>query len=396
MMVLNDVISFAGRARLPKLARSRIDTCSVKWAKTAAGEKVFPMHLADMEFLTAPAVAAAIKKRSEHGLYGYTYYPETMLDPYLSWVTFRYKWEINKKSVSVCHGVLQSVNTAINAFSEPGDGIIIQPPVYHPFYHLIRRNGRIVLENPLKNVNGRYCMDTRGLELLAKKAKLLILCNPHNPVGRVWKAEELDEAGYICLKNNVLIISDDIHCDFTYGLSYTPIASLSQAYAKNCVTCHSPSKTFNLAGLNSSVAVIQDPGLMRAFEKEKIRSGFGRINLFAVKAMEAAYRHGAGWLDGLTGYLKANINATLDIISSSKNISTCRPEGTYLMWLDFRKTGLKEADVQKRLIEKAGVLLEPGSIFGRGGRGFHRMNIACGRKQLLDYVGRIKAEFNAA
>lgn len=392
MYICNEIGASKKRHNLDREV-ARKGTFSVKWAE-ASGKNIFPMHLADMEFLTEEKISKALRKRAGHGIYGYTFYPETMLDAAVSWFGRRHGWEINRENVSICHGVLASINIAVRAFSKPGDKVIIQPPVYQPFSRIISANGRTVLENRLIYNNNRYEINFDELSALAKKASLLILCNPHNPVGRVWNRDELNRLGSICAKNRVRIISDDIHCDFSYGARYTPVASINKSFAGISATCYSPSKTFNMAGLNASITVIPDKSMFRKFEEERVRSGFGRINIFGMLAMEAAYRHGGQWLENVLSYIKGNLNSAAKMIAGSKNIGLAAPEGTYLAWLDFRKCGLKESEIQKRLQEQVKIILEPGSVFGEAGRGFYRLNVSCSRPVLEKHMARMIAEFD--
>ena len=372
---------------------NRQGTNSVKWSK-AAGEGLFPMHLADMEFLTDFKIVSAISERSKHAVYGYTHYPETLFDSAGNWFGRRHNWGLKKEWISVCHGVISSLNTAVRAFSKAGGKIIIQPPVYNQFYSAIENNGRIVRENRLVYKNNRYEINFEEFAELAKDAEIFMLCNPHNPVGRVWTKEELTLLGDICLKNNVRVISDDIHCDFTYGAGYTPLASLKSSYENICLTCLSPSKTFNLAGLNASIAVIPCKLMREKFDAEMTKNGLGRVNIFGMAALEAAYSGGDAWLDNVLEYLKGSLTLATEILSGLKNGRLVVPEGTYLLWVDLGKANLDESVMVDILRHKVGIISEPGSSFGAQGNGFIRLNMACSRGLLEKYLTRLVDAFN--
>ncbi|PNR92802.1 MalY/PatB family protein [Petrotoga sp. 9PWA.NaAc.5.4] len=366
----------------------RKNTDSVKWngLKELYGrDDVIPMWVADMDFKSPPQIIKALKERADHGIFGYPMVDENYFDPFIIWIKKRHSWEIDKSWIVPADGVVDALKIAILAYSKPGDNVVIQSPVYYPFYNIIKANGRMILKNPLKlNKNG-YEMDFEDLDakLNMNRTKLLILCNPHNPVGRVWKKEELERLSEVCLKRDIIILSDEIHSDLVYSPNkHLPISSLSQDIQKKVLSFYAPSKTFNLPGLHASFVVIPDDKLRNEY-KNMIKSvSTDSLNIFGMTSAKAAYENGEEWLNELLEYLMNNIKFVLKFFSENMpDLKIIEPEGTYLMWMDFRKYG-DESTVKDILINKAKVGLEEGSIFGEEGNGFFRMNIAC-PKELL-------------
>lgn len=374
----------------------RTDTHSEKWdgrAQVFGRADVLPLWVADMDFPAPAPVVAAVAKRAAHGIYGYTARPDALSAAVMDWTATRHGWNLKQDWLIHTPGVVPAINMAINAFTRPGEGILIQPPVYPPFFRTIANNDRRIVQNPLQYENGRYTINYADLEAkLDQGVKMLVLCSPHNPVGRVWSRDELARLGELCLRREVVIVSDEIHSDIVFpGNAHIPLATVSESLARCTVTCIAPSKTFNVAGFSASVTIIPDQGLRARFRDIIKRWGMGSGNIFGMTAMEAAYRHGANWLDQLLAYL--NENAILVAEYLRKNIpplKTVRPEGTYLAWLDCRELAIDQAALGRLMIETAGVGLNDGLDFGEEGRGFMRLNFGCPRSILLEGLQRIE------
>jgi len=374
----------------------RKNTHSAKWdgVKIQHGDKdILPLWVADMDFQTAPPVIEALKKQAEHGIFGYPLRPKSYLDAVVDWVERRHGWKIDPKWLTYSPGVVTALNLCILTYSRPGDGVIVQPPVYYPFYRTIENNGRRILSNPLKIETDRYVMDFDNLEKQAgPRTRIMILSSPHNPIGRVWKSEELQRVGNFCVDNDVVLVSDEVHSDLVFkGNKHVPIASISDDIASRAITCIAPSKTFNLAGLKTSVLIIPDSKIRRQYETTLQNLSLGMDNSFGLVALEAAYSHGEEWLDALLAYLEANMEFTIQYFEKHiPRIKARRSEATYLLWLDCRGLGLNDKDLDCFMLEKAGVWLDDGPMFGRGGSGFQRINIACPRAILEQALNRIE------
>jgi cystathionine beta-lyase len=375
----------------------RTGTGSVKWdlAEVFFGRPgLLPLWVADMDFESPPEVQAALAERARHGIYGYT---SPKLDYYQSltaWFKKRHSWDIKYEWLYFSPGVVPAINLVIQTYTEPGERVIIQKPVYYPFMLAISNNGREIINNPLQLMNGRYRIDFDDLEMKAKDpaVKLMILCSPHNPVGRVWTRDELTRVGEICGSHDVLVLSDEIHCDLTYiNHRHIPFGSISDAFLMNSIACISPSKTFNLAGLQTAGLVIADPGLGRKYKNTIDRLGLLGPNLFGAEALAAAYAHGGPWLDAVMTYISGNLSYLKEYISENiPRIAVVEPEGTYLVWLDFRALGLDKISLKQLMLEKARVALDDGFIFGSPeGDGFMRINIACPRATLAEALLKI-------
>ncbi|MHA1727546.1 MAG: MalY/PatB family protein [Promethearchaeota archaeon] len=380
----------------------RTNSNSAKWDKKVlekgfGDSELLPLWVADMDFRAPSPIINALVKRAEHGIYGYSILPSSFFESVLSWFKRRYGWNIDKKWLCQTPGVIPALNVAVNAFCNPGDKVILQNPAYYPFYRVIENNGCRVLLNPLKLTNNRYTMDFEDLEKKVKdpRAKMIILCNPHNPVGRVWTAAELTQLGEICIENDILIISDEIHCDLIYpgsGYEFTNFATINDQFAQKSITCTSTSKTFNLAGLKISNIVIKNQKICQTFKNTQTNLGVGAPNLFAVTAMEVAYKQEIceNWLEALLQYIKGNLEFLKAYVKEKlPQIKVIEPEGTYLVWLDFRALDLEHKELEKLMRGKAKVALDEGYIFGKGGEGFQRMNIATPRSILKDALDRI-------
>lgn len=375
---------------------NRKGTSSVKWDyldRVFGNSGVMPMWVADMDFEAPQPVIDAVVKRARHGVYGYTNRSDAFYASIAGWTEKRHGWHVERDWISACPGVVPAISLNILSFTEPGDKVLVQSPVYHPFFSSIEDNGRVIVNNRLKQEGGRYVMDYEDLDAkLGSGVKVMILCSPHNPVGRVWSREELTRVGELCVKHNVILISDEIHSDLIYsGNVHTPTASLSEELAQRTVTCLAPSKTFNIAGLSTSIAIIPNRELHQKFNSTVKSIGIEMSNLFGITALEAAYTHGAEWLDQLLVYLEGNVDFLLDYFKSSiPRIKVYKPEGTYLMWLDCRELGMAQKDLVSFFIHKAQVGLNDGAAFGAGGEGFMRMNIACPRSVLEEGLRRIE------
>jgi len=374
----------------------RSKTQSVKW--DSFKNDLLPLWVADMDFRAPQPIIKAIIQRAEHGIYGYTYYPSSYYDVLLKWFKRRYNWVIKKKWLVFTPGVISAINLTIQAFSNPGDKIIVQNPVYYPFYGAIQTNGRQILLNPLKLLNGRFQMDFEDLEQKIKdpRAKLLILCSPHNPVGRVWTMDELTQLGELCIENGIRIIADEVHCDLIYpGYKHTNFASISEKFAQNSITCTSASKTFNVPGLQLSNIIIPNQKLWQTFnnslESVFLPEDYGYLpNTLSIVAIQAAFEKCEDWLDSLILYLRDNLEFLKSFINKNlPQINIIEPEGTYLVWLDFRKLGMTPIQLDTFLREKAKIILDEGYKFGQGGEGFERINIACPRSILEEALNRI-------
>lgn len=341
-------------------------------------EDVIPMWIADMDFIVAPFIADAIKNRAEHGVYGYDFRGKPFFSSMCDWVRRRNGWEIEEDWMVFVPGVVTGLVVSQLAFSGEGDGVVIQPPVYPPFANTVKENGRKLINNPLKFDGERYVVDFEDLDKKLADAAMMILCNPHNPTGRVLTRDELIRIGELCVKHDVVIISDEIHSDIIYQPNrHIHIASLSDEIADRTVTFMAPSKTFNIAGLSSSVAVISNPELREKFETQVQRLHVGGGNSFGNVAFRAAYEYGEEWLGQLLEYMNVNAVYVEEYLNKHiPSVKTFVPEGTYLLWLDFREWGMSGSELREFLIHKAGLGLNDGREFGKEGAGFARMNIA--------------------
>lgn len=376
----------------------RENTESVKYdiRKEVFGRSdVLPMWVADMDFETPEFIREAVIKRARHPIYGYSILSDEYFQAIINWVKNRHQWAIRKEWVSFSPGIVPAINFAVLSYTQSGDGVIVQPPVYFPFFEAIKNNNRKQLNNLLINENGHYRIDFNDLEEKAKSAKLLLLSHPHNPVGRSWTPEELKTLGEICLRNNVIIVSDEIHNDLILpGFKHHPLAALSEEIADITVTCLAPSKTFNMAGLATSSVIIPNPDLRKRFQKTLEQLHIFRGNFFGYTASSAGYRHGARWVDQLMAYIRGNFDLLSDFLEKElPAIHLTPPEATYLAWLDFRETGLSDKEIKDKLIFEAGLGLSPGSVFGEGGEGFQRMNLAAPRAIVQEACKRLKQTF---
>jgi cystathionine beta-lyase len=353
---------------------------------------VMPLWVADMDFKTPDFIVDAVRQRAEHPVYGYTFRPESYSNAIVSWLKRRHDWSVKPEWISFSPGVVAGLTLAIKAFSAEGDGVVVQTPVYNPFFDAVKGTNRRMVENPLKLVDGRYTFDLEDLRgKIDARTRLLLLCNPQNPGGMVWTPDELLGLADICLQNKILIISDEIHSDLIYpGNKHTPMASLSEAIAANTVTCMAPSKTFNMAGLTTSFLVIPNKRHLVRYERELHVPHLHMGNLFGTVALEAAYNNGADWVDQLMIYLRDSFNELQKFVAQKMpKVKVMKPEGTYLIWLDFSAYGLNDDELNQRLIEY-GVGLNRGIQFGKQGSGYMRLNMGCPRSVLMEALERIE------
>jgi len=366
----------------------RMSHDSVKWTimKRRTGlDDLIPLWIADMDFACPPEVVEALQERAAHPIYGYTVNTEGYYTGLIKWMDKRHGWkDIQKDWIIWTPGVVAGFSIAIQAHSQPGDKVIIQPPVYYPFMSQIRGTGRQIVENPLKIVNGNYVMDFEDLALkIDDRTKMIILCSPHNPVGRVWKREELEKLAEICKEKDIIIVSDEIHNDLILGdIKHTPIAIISEDAMQRTVTLVSPSKTFNLAGLTSANAIIPNKKLRIDFNTQ-IRKGSGHSNIFGMIAQDAAYNKGEIWLEELLTYLRGNLKYLEEFLTERIPRLKLYPlEGTFLAWVDCTSLGLNDEELNDFMLKKAKLWLDEGALFGTGGSMFMRINIACPRSLL--------------
>lgn len=379
----------------------RKNTDSLKYdfaAKRGLPEGVLPLWVADMDFRTPPCVIEALVEKSRHGIFGYSDTREDYDEVLHNWFLKQFGWNVQPDWLVKTPGVVFAINIAIRALTDEGDAVLIQQPVYYPFAASIRANRRKLVVNQLVYSEGKYSIDFEDFEekIIQNRVKLFILCSPHNPVGRVWTREELVRLGDICLKHNVLVVADEIHEDFTYpGHRHLVFADVKPEFSEMAITCTAPTKTFNLAGLQISNIFIPNPEIRQRFKKEITRSGYGDPNIMGIVACRAAYKGGSEWLAELKAYLLGNLNDLRDFLTQRlPQIKLVEPEGTYLVWLDCSGLGLDDKELEDFIINKAGLWLDSGTMFGAGGEGFQRINIACPRAILEKALTQLEGAVN--
>lgn len=359
---------------------------------------VLPLWVADMDFRVPDFIVNAIKKRVDHEIYGYTFKPDSYFDAVIGWMKRRHAWQIKKEWISFSPGVVAGLTFAIETFSKPGDGVIVQPPVYFPFFDCVKGTKRKLVENPLKIENGRYTFDFEDLKSkIENNTKLLLLCNPQNPGGMAWTKKELEQLSEICLENDILIVSDEIHSDLVFkGHKHIPLATISDEVAKNSVICMAPSKTFNVAGLASSLVIIPDKTKFNRYERALNVGHIGMGNIFGAVALEAAYKHGDEWLEQMKKYVWENyLFLEAFFAKNLPKVKVMKPEATYLIWLDFREYSMNNEELMKFTINNAKVGLNDGGRFGTGGDGWLRINISCPRSILEEALKRLGKAFSS-
>lgn len=361
---------------------------------SSTGPRLLPMWVADMDFHCPEPVVEALVARAQHRIFGYTSPTDSYYNAIVNWMKKRHGWEIVPEWICITPGVVPALNMLVKTYISPGDKVLIQTPVYYPFNKAIENSDGVVVTNSLVYENGRYTMDFEDLEEKTKdpQVKMAILCSPHNPVGRVWTRDELLRFGEICIKNDVLVVSDEIHGDLILaGYVFTPFAAINDAFAQSSITCTAPSKTFNLAGLKTSNIIIPNEQLRSSYKKTLERTGLKGVSTFGVVALEAAYNHGEEWLAQVMGYVMGNLRYLEEYIAEHLPQITVVPlEGTYLVWLDCRSLGLGKLELKQLMLDEAKVFLDEGYIFGIEGEGFERVNIACPRSVLVEALERIR------
>lgn len=391
------------------IVHNRRGTNSIKWdfayqdgelkqindeVDAEAALKPLPMWLSDMEFQTSPKIIEALQQRAQHGIYGYTKPTDSYYRSISSWISRRYNWDIEEDWLIISAGVMPAVNMAIQAFTEPGEKIIIQTPVFHPFTESIEFNDRVVLRNSLLLEDNKYVMDFDDLEKKAAdpKTKMIVFCSPHNPIGRVWSRQELMRVGEICEKHDLLIVSDEIHCDLVYSWAeFTTFGAVDERFIDRLVVCNGPSKSFNLPGLKTATVIIPNPVLREKFKiiPRNLNELFS-VNIFGTLALQTAYEQGEPWLVQLKKYLEGNYLFLKDYIDQHiPGLRLQEAEGLYLVWIDCRSLGLDEKELRQLFIDDAKVYPEQGSTYGVEGEGYIRLNIACPRKILEGAMKRI-------
>ncbi len=379
----------------------RKNTDSVKYDKLKivfGTDDILPMWVADMDFRTPDFVMKAIKERANHEILGYSIRGNSFFASITNWMYNMHQWKVDKDWISFSPGVVPAVTASVLAFTKPGDKIIVQPPVYFPFFTSVLNTGRQIIYNQLKLENKSYRFDFEDLKKqIDSRTKMIILCHPHNPVGRVWTKAELTELADICLKNDILILSDEIHSDLVFkSHKHIPIAAISEEIAQNTIATYAPSKTFNLAGLSSSVVIIPNKKLKSTFDNFLNDFHLNGGNVFGNVALEAAYSHGKEWLTEMLLYLEGNTDLIRQFAKKHESkMDLIEPEATYLLWLDFRKMNLNDKDLESFLLKKAKLGLNPGTMFGAGGQGFHRINIACPRALVVQALKQLDEALNS-
>ncbi|MDR3354326.1 MAG: pyridoxal phosphate-dependent aminotransferase [Synergistaceae bacterium] len=374
--------------------------CS-KWdgaARVFGREGLLPFWVADMDFRSAPEIIEALREKVEFGVFGYPIMTGEARAAVAGWERRRHGWDVDAGDVAFVPGVVTGLSAAVRAFTEPGDGVIIQTPVYAPFFRVVSDNGRVVIENPLMETEERFTMDFDNLERVIesnKNARAMILCSPHNPVARVWSEEELSRLSGICASRGIMIIDDEIHQDLVYSdARHIPIASLSKDLSPLVITLVAPSKTFNIAGLHASAWIASDRAVAAKMRRELGMIDSDSLNLMSLTALEAAYSKGEPWLDEALAYLEANRDFMEAFLSEKMpRVKMKHPEGTFIFWLDFREYGLRGDELQRVLVEDAGVALNRGTDFGKSGDGFARLNIGCPRRSLEEGLCKIERAF---
>ena len=378
----------------------RYNTGSVKYdtaERSGMPADVMPMWVADMDFRAPDEIVSRMRQLCDFGVYGYTMVTDSYFDAVRNWFSSRFDWEVERKWLVTTPGVVFALSAAVKAFTEPGEGVLIQRPVYYPFTEVVENNGRVVVNSSLRYDKGSYAIDYEDLEakLARDDVKLMLICSPHNPVGRVWTRDELSKVCRLCLKYNVKMVSDEIHADFVFAnREHVPLTSLSEQVRENCVVCTAPSKSFNLAGLQISNIFIPNRDMRHAFRRELEKTGLFGVNMVGLCACQAAYESGGEWLDQLKEYLEGNIQFLKSFVNEHMpRIKVVDTEGTYLVWMDLQELNL--VDQKDFIVNKAGLWLDTGSMFGDEGRGFERINVACPRTVLEEALNRLKRAYDA-
>lgn len=371
----------------------RRGTCSYKW-DSAKNEDVLPMWVADMDFRTAPAIVDALRRRVEHGIFGYTRVPDSYYQAVIDWFVRRHRWTIEREWIIYTSGVVPALSAVIKALTQPGDRVLVQTPVYNCFFSSIRNNRCEIVSSPLVYANNTFSIDfdDLGRKAADPKVKVMLLCNPHNPAGRVWTREELTRIGEICIRNGVTVVADEIHCELTLpGHIYTPFASISEEFLAHSITCLSPSKAFNIAGLQIANIVCADDVVRAKIDRSINDNEVCDVNPFGVVATQAAYNESEEWLKQLLDYLSQNYSCMRDFCKMYlPEFPITVLEGTYLVWMDCRKFGISSEELEHQLVNEAKLWLNAGRMYGAEGEGFMRWNIACPRAVLIEGLKRFR------
>lgn len=379
-------------------AIDRRGTRSIKWDRMEQiyqledASDILPMWIADMDFAAPQQVVDAIKERLEHPIFGYSYVCDGCKEAIVHWYERRHHWHIEAETILFHHGVVPAIASIIETFTELNDRVAISTPVYPPFTNVTQNQGREVVNCDLTEDNGSYTFDFEKLEELFKTGvKLYILCNPHNPAGVVWSKEQLEQIVALCIQYDVYLLADEIHADVLLpGATFTPTLTVKDSDKAKIISCIAPTKTFNLAGIQAAMMVVPNEELRQQLEQNALAHGKMDLNAFASAAVQAAYTHGDAWLDELIDYVSTNMDVAIRELNSLEGISVAKPNGTYLIWIDYRQTGLSEQEMMERLLKIGKLALEPGTKYGEAGRGFLRMNLACPRQTVEDAVARFK------
>ena len=354
---------------------------------------VLPLWVADMDFQTSSYITDALEDMVKHGVFGYSESEEHYFGAVQNWMERHYNWHVKESWMTKTPGIVFALAMAVKAYTQENDAVLIQPPVYYPFKEVVEDNHRRLVNNTLVlGGDGTYTIDYEDFEkkIIEDNVKLFILCNPHNPVGRVWTKEELERLGDICLKHGVFVVSDEIHADFVFERKHTVFSEVKEAYRDISMICTSPSKTFNIAGLQISNIFISNPEKATAFRRQVAAAGYSQVGLQGLVAGEEAYRHGDERLEGVLAYIKANAEFTSAYLQEHlPRVKMTKLEGTYLVWLDFRDYGLTDKELDEKILNQAGLWLDSGAVFGKCGEGFQRINIACPRKTLQQALDRL-------
>ena len=362
--------------------------------KRGKPENILPLWVADMDFRISSYIQEALAHQVEHGIFGYSDTKESYFNAVSSWMERHHHWKVEAKWLVKTPGIVFALAMAVKAFTEKGDGVLICQPVYYPFSEVIKDNERRIVDSTLvQGEDGKYSIDFQDFEekIVRENVKLFLLCNPHNPVGRVWTREELTTLGDICRKHDVIVVSDEIHGDLIFKGEHQVFANIKEEFQDFSVVCTAPSKTFNIAGLQVSNIFIPNDELRRQFKKQIDAAGYSQLNAAGLAACEAAYRDGEEWYNAMISYVKGNIAYTKSYIEQNiPQIKMTEPEGTYLVWMDFRELGLQKSALEDLIVNKAGLWLDSGAMFGPAGEGFQRINVACARATLTEALERLK------
>ncbi|MGL4343782.1 MAG: MalY/PatB family protein [Cellulosilyticaceae bacterium] len=358
---------------------------------------ILPLWVADMDFKTSSYIIEALEQMSRHGIYGYSESMASYFETLQKWTKKHYDWEIEEEWLVKTPGIVYALGMAIRAYTEIGESVLIQEPVYYPFKEVIQSNKRnVVIQDLYQEADGRYAIDFEAFEhkIITEHVKLFILCSPHNPVGRVWTETELTQIGEICLRHGVIVVSDEIHADFTFKARHRVFTSIKKDFEKIGIVCMSPSKSFNVAGLQVSHIFIANPNLRRRLSVEIEATGYSQLNMAGLVACEAAYRDGEQWLAAVKCYIKGNMDYVRQFCEENMpRIKVVDGEGTYLMWLDFRAYGMSDKALDEKIIYEAGLWLDRGTLFGSAGTGFQRMNVACPRSTIIKAMEKLQSAF---